>query len=396
MRVRLFVLLLIANSINMAISAPVASAQGVWSYDTSTGFIPRVFFSTDTLGGKLIVVGGDDYNNPLQVFDPALHQWSTPVTEGTFVRAVSTLSGIFDGKLFAIGTYYSGSPFSDTVKEYDPSTLTLSTVVSSGAVAACEAACGAMVNGKLYVIGGDTLDANHPTNILEVFDPSTNTWSRPVTTGEFKAATHGTCSVVDGKIYVFGAGVNVFDPSTNTWTNLVTTGTWGGAADNSTSCAFEGKIYLFGGGGSFSTNTAQVFDPATNVWSSLTPLPDARSMLSSCILNGKIYVLGGYSPHKVYNNVWVFTPGVNDVSSSLVSSSSFDLSPNPTEGIITVHAANIKNVTVENLLGERVLEVANPRASEFTLDLTKLPAGLYFARFEMESGEVVMRKIVKE
>jgi hypothetical protein len=72
------------------------------------------------------------------------------------------------------------------------------------------------------------------------------------------------------------------------------------------------------------------------------------------------------------------------------------LSPNPTEGIIAVHAANIEHITIENLLGERVLEVANPRASEFTLDLSKLPAGIYFARFEMAGGEVVMRKVVKE
>jgi hypothetical protein len=75
---------------------------------------------------------------------------------------------------------------------------------------------------------------------------------------------------------------------------------------------------------------------------------------------------------------------------------SIQLSPNPTGGIISIRADNIANITIENILGSRVLEVATPRSPEFTLDLTKLPAGLYFARFEMESGEVVMRKIVKE
>jgi photosystem II stability/assembly factor-like uncharacterized protein len=90
---------------------------------------------------------------------------------------------------------------------------------------------------------------------------------------------------------------------------------------------------------------------------------------------------------------------LSDLSVAQSSTITFDLiglSPNPTDGIITIHAANIEHVTVENLLGERVLEVANPRTSEFTLDLTKLPAGIYFARLEMASGVVEMRKIVKE
>jgi hypothetical protein len=268
-------------------------------------------------------------------------------------------------------------------------------MATSGTFTARETACGAMVNGKLYVIGGDTVDFSKPVNILEVFDPSTNTWSRPATTGEFRPVSRGTCSVVDGKIYVFGAGVNVFDPSTNTWSTPFTTGIFQGA-DNATSSALNGKIYVFGGGGSFSSDAAQVFDPATNTWDSITSMPTARSMLSSCVVDGKIYVLGGYTPHQELNTVEVFTPGPPDEVSSHSATLSVELSPNPTDGIITVHADNTKHVTIENLLGRSVLEVANPRASEFTLDLSKLPAGLYFARFEMASGEVKMRKIVKE
>jgi hypothetical protein len=112
-------------------------------------------------------------------------------------------------------------------------------------------------------------------------------------------------------------------------------------------------------------------------------------------VDGKIYVLGGYTPHRELNTVEVFTPGPPNSVPSPPGSPSFDFSPNPTEGIITIHDANIEHITVENLLGRSVLEAAAPRSPEFTLDLTKLPAGLYFARFEM-AGTVVMRKIVKE
>jgi len=73
------------------------------------------------------------------------------------------------------------------------------------------------------------------------------------------------------------------------------------------------------------------------------------------------------------------------------------LSPNPTSGMIIVHNApeNILNVTVSSILDESVIELARPNAPEFTLDLSKLPPGTYFARFSLPSA-VITRKIMKE
>ena len=73
------------------------------------------------------------------------------------------------------------------------------------------------------------------------------------------------------------------------------------------------------------------------------------------------------------------------------------LSPNPTTGIITVHntSANILHVTINNIIGESVLELEHQNAPEFALDLSKLPQGTYFARFMM-AGESIVKKIIKE
>ncbi len=73
------------------------------------------------------------------------------------------------------------------------------------------------------------------------------------------------------------------------------------------------------------------------------------------------------------------------------------LSPNPTPGIVYVSGipANIESIVVVNLLGEQVLEVADPRGPDYSLDLTALPAGTYFVRFEMPEGSV-MKKVVRE
>ena len=89
--------------------------------------------------------------------------------------------------------------------------------------------------------------------------------------------------------------------------------------------------------------------------------------------------------------------GINEVKNPTQPDLNISLSPNPTTGIITVHnsSANILHVTVSSILGESVLELEHPNAPDFTLDLSKLPAGTYFVRFSLVN-EVVTRKIMKE
>lgn len=72
-------------------------------------------------------------------------------------------------------------------------------------------------------------------------------------------------------------------------------------------------------------------------------------------------------------------------------------SPNPTTAIITIQNAELKisHVTVSNMLGEQILELVKPNAPEFTIDLSRFPAGTYLATFATVSG-IVTKKIIKE
>lgn len=58
----------------------------------------------------------------------------------------------------------------------------------------------------------------------------------------------------------------------------------------------EGKIYVPGGFGSggIGSTVVEVFDPATNSWSTIAPLPEPLQHLGFAAANGKLYVLGGY------------------------------------------------------------------------------------------------------
>ena len=88
--------------------------------------------------------------------------------------------------------------------------------------------------------------------------------------------------------------------------------------------------------------------------------------------------------------------GINTVKENSQPDLNISISPNPTTGIIFVHnaPANILHVTVSSILGESVLELEHPNAPDFTLDLSKFPPGIYFAKFSSSSG-VVTEKVVK-
>ena len=118
-------------------------------------------------------------------------------------------------------------------------------------------------------------------------------------------------SVVDGRIYVFGgaksgkpfpqwhpsgylASVEVYDPATDTWEkkdDMSAAKAW-----LSTSVV-NGKIYVIGGGTTTEIvpPTVEEYNPATDTWTQKTDMPEPTTGLSTCVVHGKIYAIGGIS-----------------------------------------------------------------------------------------------------
>jgi hypothetical protein len=73
------------------------------------------------------------------------------------------------------------------------------------------------------------------------------------------------------------------------------------------------------------------------------------------------------------------------------------ISPNPTNGIISIHnaPATMMQIEIMNVLGERVSALTNTGTADFKIDLTKFPAGIYFAKF-VSGNSVLVRKLLKE
>jgi predicted secreted protein/N-acetylneuraminic acid mutarotase len=78
-------------------------------------------------------------------------------------------------------------------------------------------------------------------------------------------------------------------------------------------CVVDGKIYVIGGAPNSSsvTSSVEMYDPTTDTWTRLANMPSARCAHATCAFDGKIYVFGGTSPNMwsiAKKNVYVYDP----------------------------------------------------------------------------------------
>ena len=206
-----------------------------------------------------------------------------------------TESTVLNGKIYVSGGRVDFDTPTDIVEVFDPITESWSTTEpmpdsfygGHSSVA---------LDGKLYVIGD--------SNLMYVYDPDTNTWGAPITMPNYKGGSDSV--VVDGKIYIIDAGssiVDVYDPTSGWSTAASLPSTLDGSAAKA-AVTIDGKIYVIDG------SSMGIYDPLTNSWSDGPSLWNYRTYFSSAVINGKIYVVGGQTgPYG--NDVEVYDPTTN-------------------------------------------------------------------------------------
>jgi parallel beta-helix repeat protein len=167
----------------------------------------------------------------------------------------------------------------------------------------------AVVDGKIYFVG---------SNVNMQYDPQTDTWIEKTPSPSFVYGGNGGVAECSGKIYVIGSKTTeMYSPSTDTWENRTAMPT---ERAGFTPCAVDGKIYVIGGakpapyGVTATTDVNEVYDPKTDSWMQMAMLPSAVTGYSSVVLDGKIYIMGGYAGdlhQSALTQVQVYDPQTN-------------------------------------------------------------------------------------
>ncbi|XP_024290265.2 kelch-like protein 33 [Oncorhynchus tshawytscha] len=268
----------------------------------------------------LVLVGGDQLDPDLGKRLPSRQLWfANSLRTGTgLVKAMDWRIlgeipekprfrhgvGVMEGRLYVIGgcEFYTKTDTLKSVYRYDPMQDSWQRLAD---MQEYRSNFSVVVWGdRLYAIGGD-MDMNTNLDSVEDYSPVSDTWSfaKPLD----QALSGHAATLLDGEIFISGG----FDCRYQCLTSMFlyhpergTTYLAEMSQDRAQHCM---EVLHHGGGGlcvvggvcnlhTFYTDqlACEVYDSVSDSWSALTPLAIPHVGAASVVLEGKIYVLGGY------------------------------------------------------------------------------------------------------
>ena len=278
--------------------------------ETENSWTTMTPMPTAVAGAKAAVVNGKIYVIVSTInyeYNPDTDTWATkkpmPTPRGDGI-AVAT----YQNKIYVIGGRISGDEVSGINEVYDPATDTWETKTSMPTPR--QELEANTVNGKIYLIGGVIPDPRYPptssnvlpTNITEVYDPTTDSWT--MATSMPNILFNYASVVLDDKIYIIAGNsgdttnqTQLYNPETDAWSigAQIPNGVQWASAVATTGIMSSKAIYVIGGfvGFVFPVDFVQVYHPQNDSWSLGTPLPTARYGLAAAVVNDTIYAIGG-------------------------------------------------------------------------------------------------------
>ncbi|CAM4628466.1 unnamed protein product [Lepidochelys olivacea] len=227
-------------------------------------------------------------------------------------------AAVLDNALYVLGGkhYYGVRDTLATAFRYDPAQDSWQRLADMPSARSSFPAVG--VARRIYALGGSSEDT-YCTDGVQCYDPPADTW-RPCSPLPAPLCGHAACTL-DGSIYVSGG----CDDSNEGRAWLLRLGPGGPPAQLAPMMeeraghimeALGGRLYVAGGlcwhdGGSTDQLACEVYSPSTDAWVRLSPLPQAHVGGASAVLQGELYVLGGYSQETYRDNhlVHAYQPG---------------------------------------------------------------------------------------
>ena len=261
----------------------------------------RFGLATGAVDGKIYAIGGclnDASLTTVEEYDPATNAWTKKASMPTARMVLS--ASVVNGKIHAFGGCW---PLLPTVEEYNPVTDTWTKKADMPIPISNMST--SVVRGKIYLIGGRNWRTRESYSTIYEYDPTTDTYTKKANMPTARAQL--STAVVNGKIYAFGGCdepterffdvLEVYDPATNLWVGKK-------GAMPVPNCNFgigvvNGKIHLIGGmAGTWQQlmilSRVDIYDPITNTWTKGDPMLTPRCSPGTSVVDGKIYVLGGW------------------------------------------------------------------------------------------------------
>ncbi len=250
-------------------------STGTWSGTGNLNNAREAHTATLLSNGKVLVVGG--FGDTAELYDPISGTWSDTGRlnlDDTLVRPTATL--MRSGKVLVAGGLLcnsnSCSNGTNIAKLYDPASGAWSSTGNLNTGRELHTAT-LLPNGKVLIAGGfiDT-GFGTTTNSAELYDPDTGTWS---ITGNLNQgrAYHTATLLPTGQVLVAGGFfvqtlpnitdlAELYDPGTGTWSNTANLNI--GRRFHPATLLFNGKVLIAGGNGFGAPNSAELYETGSN------------------------------------------------------------------------------------------------------------------------------------
>ena len=190
-----------------------------------------------------------------------------------------------------------------------------------------------VVAGKVYLIGGATgFGGGHKQRMdrVDVYNPSADLWGTALNMPTRRGP--GDVAVINNRLYVMGGAgwppagagphlkiIEEYDPISRQWQqkpdmlDLIS---------RFSTVVVRDEIYLIGGfhpliGPREYLATVDVYHPRTEAWDTIPELPSPLSPIDAAVVNGKIYVFGGYGEGITFvRDVLVYDTGFRAVEAT--------------------------------------------------------------------------------
>ncbi len=316
----------------------------------------KKYHTIASFNGDVYIFGGlrTDPTSGAGYFDSTAYKYNvasktwTKIKDFPQMRFINGLAQTVNGKIYIFGGLEnSGNSYKTILKvwEYDPAADTYTP--KANMKFAQGFACSGVLDGKIYVISGNGTTTSQYLNLVQVYDPATDSWG--TATNYPKPARYISCATV-GNAMIASGGYNNNNPNVyynaDTYKGELDNGTlkWTKVADYPigptilmSSVGVNGKGYFFGGrpsidGNAPATPRSFCYDPATDKWETFEIKPTGMQYQIQAGTDGNVVVMAGGEVGRAGANGYFATdateildPAINPFPLAAMSTDKVDL-----------------------------------------------------------------------